>query len=72
MDEANLERVWQEASPLAASLEALVGTLAEDERAGVFVRRAEAETLSDECEALRAVVERAGRAKQRVRLTYEL
>ena len=71
-DEANLERAWQEPAPLAASLAALVAALAEDERAGVFARRAEAETLAAEAAALLATVERAGRAKRRVRLTYEL
>ena len=71
-DEANLERAWQEAAPLEASLETLVRVLADDERAAVFVRRAGAEGLAGEAEVLRGVVERAGRAKRRVRLTYEL
>ena len=71
-DEANLERAWQEADPLAASIEALLEVLAGDERAAVFVRRAEAETLAAEAGALLTIVERAGRAKRRVRLTYEL
>ena len=71
-DEANLERAWQEADPLAASLDALATVLAGDERAAVFVRRAGAETLAAEAAALRAVAERAGRAKRLVRLTYEL
>ncbi len=71
-DEANLERAWQEAAPLAASLAALVAALAEDERAAVFVRRAGAETLAAEAAALRDIAERAGRAKRRVRLTYDL
>lgn len=71
-DEANLERAWQETAPLAASLSALVAALAEDERAGAFARRAGAETLAAEAAALLAIAERAGRAKRRVRLTYEL
>ena len=71
-DEANLERAWQDAEPLAASLGTLVAALAEDERAAVFVRRAGAETLAAEAAALRPIAERAGRAKRRVRLTYEL
>ena len=71
-DEANLERAWQEAEPLAVSLEALVAALAGDERAALFVRRAGAETLAAEAAALGAIAERAGRAKRRVRLTYEL
>ncbi|MXY87838.1 MAG: hypothetical protein F4Y92_03140 [Dehalococcoidia bacterium] len=71
-DEANLERAWQDAGPLAASLEALVAALTEDERAAVFVRRAGAESLGEETAALRDIVEDAGRAKRRVRLTYEL
>lgn len=71
-DEANLERAWQEAAPLAASLEALDTALAGDERAAVFVRRAGAETLAAEASALGVVAGRAGRAKRRVRLTYEL
>ena len=71
-DEANLERAWQEADPLAKSIAALVAVLAEDERAAVFVRRAGAETLPAEAEALLAIAERAGRAKRRVRLTYDL
>ena len=71
-DEANLERAWQDAPPLAASLEALGEALAGDERATVLVRRAGAESLGEEAEALRAIAERAGRAKRRVRLTYEL
>ena len=71
-DEANLERAWQEADPLAASLDVLATVLAGDERAAVFVRRAGAETLAAEAEALRAVAERAARAKRLVRLTYEL
>ncbi len=71
-DEANLERAWQDAEPLATSLGTLVAALAEDERAAVFVRRAGAETLAAEAAALRAIAERAGRAKRRVRLTYEL
>ena len=49
-DEANLERAWQDAEPLAASLGTLVA----------------------EAAALRPIAERAGRAKRRVRLTYEL
>lgn len=71
-DEANLERAWQDAGPLAASLEALGKALAEDERAAVFVRRAGAESLAEEAAALRDIVEGPGRAKRRVRLTYEL
>ncbi len=71
-DEVNLERAWQEAGPLAASLAALVAALDEDERAAVFVRRAGAEALSAEAAALRDIAERAGRAKRRVRLTYDL
>ncbi|MCY3646864.1 MAG: hypothetical protein OXH07_07825 [Chloroflexi bacterium] len=71
-DEANLERAWQDADPLAASLEALGKALAEDERAGAFVRRAGAESLAEEAAALLDVVEGAGRANRRVRLTYEL
>ncbi|MDE2670670.1 MAG: hypothetical protein OXI51_13585 [Chloroflexota bacterium] len=71
-DEANLERAWQDADPLAASLEALGKALAEDERAAVFVRRAGAESLAEEAAALLDVVEGAGRANRRVRLTYEL
>ena len=59
-DEANLERAWQEAGPLAASLSALLAALAGDERAGAFARRAGAETLAAEAEALLATVERAG------------
>ncbi|MXY36028.1 MAG: hypothetical protein F4052_07980 [Dehalococcoidia bacterium] len=71
-DEANLERAWQDAGPLAGSLEALVAALAGDERAGAFVRRAGAESLAEEAAALRDIVEGAGRANRRVRLTYEL
>ncbi len=71
-DEANLERAWQDAGPLAASLAALVAALAGDERAAVFVRRAGAESLGEEATALRDIVEDAGRAKRRVRLTYDL
>lgn len=71
-DEANLERAWQDAGPLAKSLEALVEALAGDERAAVFVRRAGAESLAGAAAALRDIVENAGRAKRRVRLTYEL
>ena len=71
-DEANLERAWQDAPPLAASLGALAAALAGDERAGVLVGRAGAESLGEEAEALRAIAGRAGRAKRRVRLTYEL
>ena len=71
-DEANLERAWQDADRLAASLEALGKALAEDERAAVFVRRAGAESLAEEAAALLDVVEGAGRANRRVRLTYEL
>ncbi len=71
-DEANLERAWQKADPLASSLEALGEALAEDERAAVFVRRAGAESLAGEVAALHDIAARAGRAKRRVRLTYEL
>ena len=71
-DEANLERAWQKADPLASSLEALVEALAEDERAAVFLRRAGAESLAGEAAALHDIAARAGRAKRRVRLTYEL
>ena len=71
-DEANLERAWQDADPLASSLEALVAALAEDERAAVFARRAGAEALGGEATALLDIVGEAGRAKRRVRLTYEL
>ena len=71
-DEANLERAWQDAAPLAESLAALGEALARDERAATFVRRAEAETLAAEAEALRAIAERAGRANRRIRLTYDL
>ncbi len=71
-DEANLERAWQDAGPLATSLEALAAALAGDERAAVFVRRAGAESLAGEAAALRDIAARAGRAKRRVRLTYEL
>ena len=71
-DEANLERAWQDGAPLAASLAALAVTLATDERAAQFVRRAGAESLAGEGAALEAIAERAGRAKRRVRLTYDL
>ena len=71
-DEANLERAWQDAAPLAASLRALVTALAGDEQAALFVRRAGAEALGEEAEALCDIAEQAGRAKRRVRLTYEL
>ena len=71
-DEVNLERAWQDAGPLAASLEALAAALAGDERAAVFVRRAGAESLAGEAAALGDIAARAGRAKRRVRLTYEL
>ncbi len=71
-DEANLERAWQDAPPLAASLAALGEALAGDERAAVFVRRAEAETLAAEAAALHDIAERAGRANRRIRLTYDL
>lgn len=71
-DEANLERAWQEAAPLAASLAVLGEVLAGDERASVFVRRAEAETLAAEAAALHDITERAGRANRRIRLTYDL
>jgi len=71
-DEANLERAWQDAAPLASSLAVLAEALADDERAAVFVRRAGAETLATEAAALGAIAERAGRANRRIRLTYDL
>lgn len=71
-DEANLARAWQEGAPLAASLAALAAALATDERAALFVRRAGAESLAREAAALETIAERAGRAKRRVRLTYDL
>ncbi len=71
-DEANLERAWQDAVPLAKSLEGIIVTLASDERTATFVRRADAEGLSDEAVALRKIAEGAARAKRRIRLTYQL
>lgn len=71
-DEANLERAWQDAVPLAKSLEGIIVALDSDERTGTFVRRADAEGLRDEAVALRKIVESAARAKRRIRLTYEL
>lgn len=71
-DEALLERAWQDAAPLAASLAALAAALRGDELARTLVRRADAATLAAEADALRAVAERAARASRRVRLTYEL
>ena len=71
-DEANLERAWQEAGPLAASLAALRALLAEEADAGALLWRGGAGTLAQEAAALEAFAEAAGRAGRRVRLTYEL
>ena len=71
-DEALLERVWQDAAPLAASLAALAGALRADELARTLLRRAGADALPAEADALRALAERAASANRRVRLTYEL
>ncbi len=71
-DEANLERAWQDAGPLAASLGALLAALAGDARAAVLLRRGAADTLVQEAAALEAIATEAGRARRRVRLTYEL
>lgn len=71
-DEAMLERAWQEAAPLAATLAALAEAIRTDDMAQTLIRRAEAGTLPAEADALRAIAERAARANRRVRLTYEL
>ncbi len=71
-DEAMLARAWQDAAPLAATLTALGEALRGDDFARTLTRRADAETLPDEADALRALAERAARANRRVRLTYEL
>ncbi len=71
-DEANLERAWQAAVPLAASLEALGGALRNDGRAASLARRAGAASLAAQAEALRGLAERAASEGRRVRLTYEL
>ena len=65
-DEALLERAWQDAAPLAASLAALAVALRGDELARTLVRRADAATLAAEADALLAVAERAARAGRRL------
>ena len=71
-DEAMLERAWQEAAPLAPTLAALGEALRADDLARTLLRRADADTLPAEADALRAIAERAARANRRLRLTYEL
>ena len=72
IDQANLERAWQAAAPLAASLAALGQALATDERAAALARRAEAGELAGEAAVVLAAIAPAAAAGGRVRLTYEL
>ncbi len=71
-DREKLELAWQEAWPLAESIMALASAIAGDEQCKALVRRAEAESLATEGEALLPALTDAASAARRVRLVYEL
>lgn len=71
-DAEKLERAWQPATELRASLEGLVGVLDAHESARVLARRGRAEGLREEAAALLALVVRAAAQGARVRLSYTL
>ena len=71
-DEQNLERAWQDAATLAASLRSIWGGLRDDEMAAALARKAGAEGLVDEVEVLLPYMEEAASSGRNVRLTYDL
>jgi hypothetical protein len=70
-DRIELERVWQDAAPLAESIAAVVRALdSGDERIATLTE--EAPCLRDRLDDLRRMVEWAAERGARVRLTFEL
>ncbi len=71
-DRAKLDLAWQEPGPVAASLRGLGAALASDAACATLVRRAGAEGLRDDAEALLGPLDRAAAAGVRIRLSYAL
>ncbi|MDZ7727885.1 MAG: hypothetical protein U5Q44_06640 [Dehalococcoidia bacterium] len=71
-DEEKLEMAWQEPGELAAALEGVAEALAADEQCGALVRRANAEGLQEQVNALRSELQDAREEGRRVRLSYTL
>lgn len=71
-DREKLELAWQPAGPLRESLVALIAALATDSTCATFLRRANAEALPTQAEALLGPLARAEAANARIRLVYAL
>ena len=71
-DREKLALAWQDASPLAESIQALSLAIVGDEQCKALVRRAEAGSLVAEAEALLPALAGAAATARRVRLVYEL
>ena len=71
-DIEKLALAWQDAAPLANSLRNLVAAVTSDEMASALLRRANAEGLPDQAEALAAALTPAVACGARVRLEYRL
>jgi hypothetical protein len=71
-DREKLEMAWQEAGPLASSIEDLCAVIPGDEQALALLKRAAAETLVAEAKGLLPALREAQDAGRRVRLVYAL
>lgn len=71
-DREKLEMAWQDAGPLAASIEATRHAIPGDAQALALLKRAGAESLVEEAFGLLPVLRDAERAGRRVRLVYAL
>lgn len=71
-DREKLELAWQEAEPLQACLDAVVGALKSDEQCQALVRRGNAEDLAAQATAARDLLAAAAANGWRVRLVYAL
>lgn len=71
-DREKLEMAWQEAGPLAASIEAIRSAIPGDEQALALLKRAGADSLVEQAEGLLPALQDAEAAGRRVRLVYAL
>ena len=71
-DREKLEMAWQEAGPLASSIESICSAIPEDGQALALVKRAGAASLVNEALGLLPGLREAEMAGRRVRLVYSL
>ena len=71
-DREKLEMAWQDAGPLAASIEAIRAAVPGDDQVLALIKRAGAESLIEEASGLLPPLKDAEVAGRRVRLVYAL